>query len=327
MARMSSPPPLPCSRCDSAIEADDLRCPVCCAAVTGRSPEQNQAAQVHVLRCVSCGAAMTYQAGNQATHCAFCGGSHKLEDGVDPIEQTQWFLPFKVDRAAATDAYRQWVSRQGFFRPFDLASAATLESLQATWWPGWVTDAQASITWTADSDAGAKNADWAPHAGEIQTKFDRLVIPATRGLSPGECSSLLPTYILETALPRPTAADQEVAQERIDIPRSQARARVVEAIQRLAEQRIKAGHIPGSRFRNVHASVQLRGLVTKRFAFPAYITVYRYRGRMYRTIISGQDPTQVIGESPRSLMKLTLSIILALLGLVLAGGLLQWFSR
>ena len=87
----------------------------------------------------------------------------------------------------------------------------------------------------------------------------------------------------------------------------------------MAEARIKGRQVPGNRFRNFHAAIHLRGLVTRRLAFPAYVIAYRYRGRRYRTVISGQNPACVIGEVPRSLAKLVLVIALALLGLGAVG--------
>jgi hypothetical protein len=74
---------------------------------------------------------------------------------------------------------------------------------------------------------------------------------------------------------------------------------------RLAEQRVKDGHIPGSRFRNFSAAILLRRLVTLRYAFPAYVVAYRYRGRLFRTVISGQDPTRILGRAPYSAWKIT----------------------
>ena len=124
---------------------------------------------------------MQYRVTARAPHCAFCGGTLKLEEQTDPAEQTQRYLPFTVDRARAVASYRQWISRQGFFRPFKLASTARLESLKPLWWVGWVVDADALVTWTADTNAGAERSSWAPHSGELQDQFRQLVIPATRG--------------------------------------------------------------------------------------------------------------------------------------------------
>lgn len=318
----AKPPPLPCSRCSSEVEPHDLRCPVCFLAL----PEKECAEElvsVQVLRCGGCGAAMEYCAKSQKPVCAFCGGALKIEEFVDPEEQIEKRFPFTVDRAEATQIYQEWIGRQGFFRPFNLASEARLESLRSVWWPAWRVNARALATWTADSDAGARKASWAPHAGETLSEFNDLIIPATRGLTAVECAQLVPTYKLAGRPYNSDEAGSEVEVERFDMPRSFARATIVGTIQREMEARITKGDIPGSRFRNLHTSIQLRGLTTERVAFPAYVIAYRYRGRLYRTVISGQDRACVIGEAPRSIGKLVLVVLAVLASIGVVAGLLR----
>ena len=311
--------PLNCQRCGSVSEAGDLRCPVCYLAIPHLASDTGRGTRVHIFRCPSCGPAMEYRTTVQAPQCAFCGSVLKLEAQIDPVEQTEQYLPFTLDRRAATDTYRGWLARQGFFQPSSLASAARLESLRALWWTGWIVSADAIVTWTLDSNAGARRAAWAPHAGELRTEFDHIVIPATRGLSPHECARLIPTYRVAGAVNEPPQSDgTDGVRERFDVSRSVARGRIVEAIRGLAEARIKGHEAPGARFRNFHASIQLRGLRTRRVAFPAYAIAYRYRSRLYRTVISGQDPACVIGQTPISVLKVALLVALILAGFAVA---------
>lgn len=307
--------PSNCQRCGSASEAGDLRCPVCYLAIPHAASDTGRGTRVHIFRCASCGPAMEYRTTVQAPQCAFCGSVLKLEEQIDPVEQTEQYLPFTLDLRAATETYRGWLSRQGFFQPSNLASAARLESLRALWWTGWIVSADAIVTWTLDSNAGARRAAWAPHAGELRTEFGHIVIPATRGLSSHECARLIPTYTVASAVDESQSHGTDEVRERFDVSRSVARGRIVEAIRGLAEARIKGHEAPGTRFRNFHASIQLRGLRTRRVAFPAYAIAYRYRNRLYRTVISGQDTACVIGQTPISLLKVAL-----LVALILAGG-------
>src|SRR6185503_21248696 len=83
----------PCLRCQSAIEADDLRCPVCYLAINRAPGAPTTAIRVQTLRCRSCGAALEYRASLQAPQCAFCGGVLALEEKADPVEQTERHLP------------------------------------------------------------------------------------------------------------------------------------------------------------------------------------------------------------------------------------------
>lgn len=317
----------PCLRCQSAIEADDLRCPVCYLAINRAPGESTTAVRVQSLRCHSCGAALEYRASVQAPQCAFCSGVLTLEETPDPVEQAERHLPFSFDRQTATDVYRRWLQQLGWFRPSNLASASRLESLHALWWVGWVVNADALITWTADSDAGAQRAKWAPHSGELRTMLQGLLIPASRGLTAVECSRLIPAYSPGSNSDDAQPQDPEAVLERFELPRSAARSTVIETIRRQAESEVQARHIPGSRFRNFHAAIQLRGLVSRRIAFPAYVIAYRYHGRLYRTVICGQDSRCIIGNAPRSVAKVILVIVLVLLALIGFGfGLLLQFK-
>jgi hypothetical protein len=293
-----------CVRCASPLEREDLRCPICNAAAPGTEVADLETTTAEVLRCIGCGAAVSYSVGARAPACAFCGSVMHIETPDDPLEQTQFYVPFTVDRAAADEAYRRWLGGLGWFRPSDLGSASRVESMTPLWWVAWVFNAAASVTWTGDSDAGAQRSDWAPHSGETEMVFDDVVASASRGLSVSETDLLIPTYDLTTARDAPDDQIPGTTVEQFDLPRSTARGRVTAFIRRLVSERLQEGPIPGGRFRNVHAAVVLRRLVTRRLAFPAWVLAYRYRGSLYRVVISGQDAGCLVGSAPYSVARI-----------------------
>ena len=307
-----------CTRCESPLEIGDLRCAICSQAAPHEETTVERIS-VEVLRCEGCGAAITYDVKVGAPRCAFCGSVMHLETTPDPMEQTERFLPFSIDRDRAVGAYRQWLRGLGLFRPSDLTKAARLESLKALWWVGWVFEADALVSWAADSNAGARRARWAPHAGQLEMPFRDILVPATRGLSEAEATQLTGSYRLDTAGGAPENAEGETIVEQFDVRRSSARQQVADAITRVAESRVEDGEIPGSRFRKLKAAILLRRLVTLRYAFPAYVVAYRYRGRLFRTVISGQDAACVLGRAPYSLWKILGAIGAALLAVALLG--------
>jgi hypothetical protein len=246
-----------------------------------------------------------------------------IEVPADPMEQTRHFVPFAVGRDEAESALRRWLHGLGWFRPSDLHSASRVEEMTPLWWVGWVFDAEASVTWAADSDAGARRADWAPHSGETGLAFDDVVVSASRGLSAEETARLIPTYDLSKTR---DAADGEVAGaavEQFDMPRSAARGRVDAFIRRNVADRLQQGSIPGRRFRNVRAALVLRRLATRRFAFPSWVLAYRYRGALHRVVISGQNADCLVGSAPFSAAKILAVVCggiaaLALIAIVIA---------
>jgi len=294
---------LSCERCSSTIEADDLRCPVCNLRGPARTRDDRPEIEIDILRCSGCGAAMTYEVKKRAAACAFCGSVLEVEHPADPMEEARFLLPFTVVRVQAEAAFRMWLHSLGWFRPGDLRTEARLETIQPLRWIGWVFDARADVSWAADTDHDTHRSDWAPHAGHTEITYDDVVVPASRGLTRGEISLLLPSYDLDTADGAVDLVD-DATLEQFDIPRSTARARLIEAVERVARRRLEERHLPGRRSRNLSVATVLRGLAARRFAFPAWVLAYRYKDRLYRTVLSGQDATCLKGEAPYSALRI-----------------------
>lgn len=284
-----------CRRCDSPYEPEDLRCPVC-SLPTPSNVQPRSETLARILRCHGCGAAVSYDPEIQAPKCDFCGSVMEVEVPVDPVEQAEFLLEFQVDARAAREALGRWLGSRGFFRPSDLRQASTIRGLQPLWWVGWVFRATVRVAWAADSNAGARRSDWAPHAGERMVELERVVVPASRGLTEAECSALISGYDLSTAIPA-TQTRSEGSVERFTVQRSSARQIVARALERVAA-RVVSHDVPGSTQRKLRVSVLPRRLETERYAFPAYVLAYRYRDRLYRAIVHGQDPSRIVGTAP-----------------------------
>lgn len=316
-----------CERCASPLAPGDLRCAIC-GQSTPRASESRVSLHVDVLRCEECGASVSYDASVRAPRCAFCGAVMKLEELADPVEQADRWLPFTVDADAARAALRRWLGSLGWFRPSDLRSEAAIDSLRPLWWVAWIFDAEALVSWTCDANVGGRRSDWAPYAGQERLVFDDILVSASRGLTDAEAYALAPSYDLRSAAEGVPAdgdrgGDQNgghdesgPALERFDVQRSQARARVLDAIRRVATARVEADCAPGTRQRNVHTAALLRRLETRRVALPAHVLAYRYRGALYRVVISGQDARCVRGSAPYSAAKIALVVAIALAALL-----------
>ncbi len=290
-----------CARCETALEAGDLRCSVCALPVPVATRPREDKLRAKVLRCTDCGAVVGFSPDKQAPHCGFCNAVMAIEQPHDPIEVARVRLPFTVEREAAERALRGWLGTRGWFAPATLRDEATLESFSPLCWAAWLVSADARVAWTADSDAGAVRSDWAPHAGEVEMAFENLVIPASRGLSTGECRALVPHYDLATAVAVAPdigpAEPSDLMIESFDVQRSAARAEVCAAIERTAKVRVER-YVPGRRHRNIDVACMLEDQRTDRVALPAWVLAYRYRGQVFRAVVHGQRPDVVLGKSP-----------------------------
>jgi len=309
-----------CQRCQSLIERGDLRCAVCGQSVPAEQ-EKHESVRVEVLRCDECNAVVSYDADVQAPRCAFCDSVMRVAEVVDPLEQSETFLPFLVAPEAARSAVRTWLGTLGFFRPSDLKTAARVESIKPLWWVGWVCDAEALVSWAADSDLGAGRSAWAPHAGQAPIEFDNILVSASRGLSERETRQLTRSYNLATGKTEPEGAPAGSI-EQFDVQRSMARREVVSQLTETARSRVGQHLVPGSSVRNVHVAPLLRKLTMQRVAFPAHVMVYRYKDQVYRAVVSGQEASFVHGSAPYSWVKIlgvataALLIIATILALV-----------
>jgi hypothetical protein len=309
--------PAQCQRCNSRLETEDLRCPVC-ALPTPRPPRASERERARVIRCDNCGAAIAYSVEAQAPRCAFCASQMHIETQEDPIDQADRFVPFEVGTDQAQQALREFLGKGGFFRPQDLASRAALDSLRAMWWPGWEFDAQVAVTWTADTDAGAQRSNWAPHSGETQLDLHHILVSASRGLTLAETQKLSAHYDTSKAKPQPEGpAGAQV--ELFDVTRSGARRQILDAVEKTAREHITKADLPGHRHRNLRVAVTLSGLETSHYALPAYVLAYRYGKKLYRVVVHGQDASCVLGEKPISWGKVAVTALagLALLVIVL----------
>jgi len=306
-----------CERCSSPLEHGDLRCPVC-AEVTPVSLQEAAREELvaRVMRCEGCGAATRYSAEARGLRCGFCAAVLREEEVEDPIEQAEAYLPFAVDGDAARAALGTWLGSLGWFRPPDLRARAQVESLRPLWWVGWVFDAHVLVSWTCDSNAGARRASWAPHSGQVQLHFDDVAVSASRGLTDEEVYELVPSYDLSSTQGAPGevgGAPTAPLVEEFDVQRSQARERLLATIDAIAAARVREGEAPGSNLRNLHVVCLLTGFETQRLAFPAWVMAYRYGERVYRVVISGQDAGVALGHAPYSWARIALAVLGVLL--------------
>lgn len=312
---MSTPAPSPCLRCQSPLESSDLRCTIC--GLPTPEPEANvevaAAAVAKILRCHGCGAAVRYSADAQAPKCDFCGSVMEVEAPDDPVEQAEKFVAFRVSSEEAVAALRAWFSRQGFFAPGDLAQQAKLDGLKPLWWVGWLFDADVIVTWAADSDAGSRRSAWAPHSGRRALALQNAVVPASRGLTEKEAVALVGRYRIDDASDQPQEHPGATV-EQFAVQRSTARRLIARGLRHAAASHARRD-VPGTKVRNLHVAVLPTRLSSKRYAFPAYVLAYRYKDKVYRAVIHGQDANCVVGKAPFAVEKLIM-IIAAVLAVI-----------
>jgi hypothetical protein len=284
------------------------------------------------VQCQSCRAVMVFEASRVGQNCEFCG-SPALVDYTEikaPI-RPQGVLPFRIDAGRVRDDIRRWW-RSKWFAPGRLATAGLVDTVRSIYVPYWTFDAQVHCPWEAEAGhyyyvpvtrPGPKGKPvvrmerrtrWEPASGVVDTFFDDEAVPGTQGL---------PLSLLKRVEPFPTA---EV------VPYDTAflsghvvehyKVVLIEAAQRAQEQmharleQLCAQQIPGDTHRNLRIHPDYSQRTFKHVLVPVWVLSYNYGARAFQVIVNGYTGA-IAGEYPKSIWKIVLVVLLAVLAAII----------
>ena len=310
-----------CTVCNSLLDEEDLFCSNC-----GKSAERRQSAApaqteilTHHFECNGCGASMSYDASARTLRCPYCA-SEQLEkrDDVKAIRASK-VVQFQIDHAEAHRVLTDWLGT-GFWRPSDLASVATVESIAGVYVPHWVFAAETHAFWTADTSEtplGARG-DWFPLSGENRSSYSGLLVGASSELSPDETEAICP-FDLNSAVATDQIELENAIVEQFTVPRKYARPLARRGLEEREKQVCAQRYIPG-RHRNLKVNIRIEQLRSEPLLLPVWVMAYQYRDKLYRILINGQTG-KVSGDAPFSTFKAviiaSIAILIALIVLVI----------
>lgn len=299
-----------CAVCQALVDEEDLFCANCGTEIP-REGESQSAADTSIVtynfNCEGCGASMSYDASAGSLRCPFCG-SEKLSQQQDrKTLRPSGVIPFQISQGDALAQMRSWLGKS-FWRPGDLAQAASVTRMTAVYVPYWVFKAWTRTYWTADSSVtppGARG-DWYPMSGEHRDAYAGLLVGASGTLAPLETSAICPFDL---------AAKVDVSQvdlENAIVEQFRVQRKYARPLARAGfEQRVRqacAYKVPG-KARNLHVNMRLEGLSSEPVLLPVWIMAYSYRDRLFRFLVNGQSG-QATGTAPLSYKKIAAAISL-----------------
>ncbi|MDX9969357.1 MAG: zinc ribbon domain-containing protein [Hydrogenophaga sp.] len=270
------------------------------------------------VRCQHCQAISVFSSAQQGKACDFCGSTALVpfEDEADEIIRPESLLPFDIDQPRARDRVRQWYGSR-FWAPNNLGSKALTDTLHGVYLPYWTFDADVSARYTAqggeyyqDRD-GKRQVRWFPVSGQVRHFFDDTLVCASRGVHP---------RLIQAVEPFPTTSERlkpydpgylsgwTVERYQLDLvgAAQRGRERMMAAIRRMCAQDIRA-----DTHRNLQVSAQFERQTFKHVLLPVWLVGYRYGSRDYQVLVNGATG-QVAGEYPKSWVKITIAVLLAL---------------
>jgi hypothetical protein len=334
----------PCPGCSGPVEPGDAFCPSCGLAL-GRPDEKVATKEVATrggFKCENCGAEVRCEPGMRSTSCPFCAAPYVVELGPQATgkQAPEFVLGFAITPDRATLIYRQWIAARAWFRPKDLAMLAQSDAMKGIYLPFWSFSVRADSSWSASigehwqrtetyterDDKGnvvtktrqVTETEWWPLSGGHHAFYSFYLVSASKGL-PQEVSEWVQPYQLG-ALKRYTA-DYLAGWlcEDYSIERDAAYARTEDEFRAREVAAIRA-FLPGDTSTVVQVDTTFSDATSDLILLPLYLLSYRYRGKLYRTLINGQTG-KVEGEKPVSVPRIILMVVgvLVVIALIVLG--------
>lgn len=340
----------PCKQCGAGLNfkpgATALECPYCgyrepinVAAEEIREydledallrlpPTQGWGSGRQAMRCDNCGAVTTFEPGQVAGACAFCGSSRVSTSGSNAnLIRPESLVAFKVDRSRAGQLFRDWVKGL-WFRPNDLKHAAQVSKITGAYLPFWSYDALTVAHWNAeagwhyyvtetyeDTDSEGnrvtrqrqvQHTRWEWVQGGRQDLFDDELVCGSKGLPEKLISGACP-YNLDELMPYDAGFLSGFAAEEYQIDLSEGWDRARERMEGAVYSRC-AADVPGDTHRALQVHTAFSNMTFKHLLLPVWIAAYLYRDKSYRFLVNGQTG-RISGEAPISWWKVAGAVL------------------
>ena len=289
-----------------------------------------QKEEVHTVKCNSCGASSTLKPNVTADSCPFCDTPLVIASAsASNIIKPNYLLPFKIDNKKSVEAFRKWVSSL-WFAPNDLKKYANNpDKLNGMYMPYWTYDSDTDSNYTGmrgihrietyTTTVNGKSTrqtrtvtDWYPCSGQVNNKFDDVLVLASKSLPEKYANALEPWDLGELSAYNTkflSGFRSEVYQVDLKTGFDKAKGRMDGEIRKTVNS-----DIGGNAQRIITLNTRYDNITFKHILLPVWISAFRYNEKAYRFMINGRTG-EVQGERPWSVIK----IVLAVLGVIAVG--------
>jgi hypothetical protein len=278
---------------------------------------------------------------NQRSYvCPFCDSTYVMEfspaqSGRQPPE---FVIGFAITPEQAQESFRQWLRKNSWFRPGDLAVASVADKLKGIYLPFWSFTMLAQSQWQAqigehwyrtetytetDSKGNVvtktrqvQETEWWPLAGQHHRYYNGYLVSGSKGLAQDQALRIQPFNLPALKRYEPYFLAGWLAEE-YSVARDEALAICQQEFQR-REQANVAGFLPGDTHSGLAVSTQFSHVSSDLCLLPIYILSYRYRDKVYRFLLNGQTG-KMAGDKPLSGKRIALVVLAAILLLLIAG--------
>lgn len=296
---------------------------------------------MRVVDCTACGASTELGEHQQSSACPFCDTPLVVAQAhTEKLIKARGLLPFHIEKSAASQACKQWLSKL-WFAPNALKKQTTqLNKLRGLYLPFWTYDC-ATVShyvgqrgdhyWETHTVTNAdgkteqrreRKTRWRYVSGSIDHAFDDVLVPATQSLPQQQLDKLEP-WDLHNLVDYQDEYLNGYTTETYQIDLKQgyqkAKKKMDEALRQFIERDI------GGDEQRIHSvDTRFYEATFKHILLPVWVTAYRFKQKLYQVIINARTG-EVIAERPWSIAKLaSLAFAIAcIIGLAVWGVSLQ----
>ena len=321
---------------DTPIEELDYH-----AFLQQKTDETEQFEQQYV-KCESCGASSTLEPNISSAFCPYCSTPLLIEQAHnEKLIQPKSMLPFKLDKKQAQAEFKNWISKL-WFAPGKLKKATiNFDHFKGVYIPYWTYDTDThsfyigqrgdyyyvTETYTAQENGKSvtktrqvRKTRWHTVSGNVDMKFDDILVPATESL-PRKYIDQLEPWDLENLTPFEKSYLSGFISEKYQVSLEQGFDFAKEKAD--AEIRIRVRHqIGGDEQRITSLQTGHNNITFKHLLLPVYVSAYKFKNKLYQFLVNGRTG-EVQGQRPYSAGKI-IALVLAVAAVI---AVIVYFTR
>ena len=265
---------------------------------------EEEAAQMQVFVCNSCGGELITDQNTVATHCPYCDNPVVLAGRLSGDLKPDLVIPFKLDKEAAKAALRRHCSGKKLL-PKSFKSENRLEEIKGVYVPFWLFDAdvEAKIQYKA-----TKTRTWSDSrfiytetshynvVREGSMVFEKVPVDGSTQMADDMMESIEP-YDAGQAVDFQTAYLSGYLADRYDVNADQSVKRANDRIKRSTEDTFRNTVVGYSGVQVANSNIHTENGKAKYALYPVWMLTTQWNGQKYTFAMNGQTG-RFIGDLP-----------------------------